>query len=331
VASKIRALYSMPTPNIKKHNLTEQSLIFNADTSKLFNLNQSKFTKKDIILNNQASILFDEIIDNFVNREILIKQKIDTGNKVLLYGKPGTGKTLFANAIAGTLDIPILYVNLDSLISSLLGETGKNIKEVFEFASSTPCVLFLDEFDAIAKQRDDNQELGELKRVVTVLLQKLDQLNTNSLLIAATNHEHLLDKAIWRRFDYQIKLDILDLEYRRQLWEFYLKDKTNLNCDLYAKLSASFSGALIKQIVDNAKRKLVLTKLTDKHFSKLIIQQILNTASSEYDIKTDDPKREILKNMVITLREMDPKLYTFKYIEELSGIPDATLNYLVKK
>ena len=95
---------------------------------------------------------------------------------------------------------------LDTLISSLLGNTAKNIHKIFEYAKKQPCVLFLDEFDAIAKARDDQHELGELKRVVNSLLQNMDEYCQNGILVAATNHHELLDSAIWRRFQTVIEM-----------------------------------------------------------------------------------------------------------------------------
>lgn len=136
---------------------------------------------------------------------IKIKDKLDDlgmpfNMSLLLYGPPGCGKTSIANYLANRLDLPLVTARLDTLISSLLGNTAKNLRRIFDFASKQPCVLFLDEFDAIAKARDDQHELGELKRVVNSLLQNMDAYCQGGILIAATNHQELLDDAIWRRF-----------------------------------------------------------------------------------------------------------------------------------
>ena len=119
---------------------------------------------------------------------------------------------------------PGLYVaRLDGLISSFLGSTSKNIRALFDFAAKTPCVLFLDEFDAIAKLRGDSQELGELKRVVNSFIQNLDTLGNQSIVIAATNHQELLDSAIWRRFSYR-------LAWIFPLWGFAPEDVGGVQC-----------------------------------------------------------------------------------------------------
>ena len=142
---------------------------------------------------------------------IRIKDKLDSmglpfNMSLLLYGPPGCGKTSIAYYLANQLGLPLVTARLDTLISSLLGNTAKNLRRVFDYANKQPCVLFLDEFDAIAKARDDQHELGELKRVVNSLLQNMDTYCQHGVLIAATNHQELLDDAIWRRFQTVIEV-----------------------------------------------------------------------------------------------------------------------------
>lgn len=142
---------------------------------------------------------------------IKIKDKMNTlglefNMSLLLYGAPGCGKTSLARYIANELELPLVVARLDTLVSSLLGNTAKNIRRIFDYAKKQPCVLFLDEFDAIAKVRDDKHEMGELKRVVNSLIQNMDEYCQNGILIAATNHQELLDDAIWRRFQAVIEI-----------------------------------------------------------------------------------------------------------------------------
>lgn len=120
---------------------------------------------------------------------------------MLLVGPPGVGKTLAARWVANKLERPLMTLDLAAVMSSFLGRTGNNIRVVLDYAKRSPSVLLLDEFDAIAKRRDDVTEVGELKRLVTVLLQEVDEWPAEGLLLAATNHPELLDPAVWRRFD----------------------------------------------------------------------------------------------------------------------------------
>lgn len=120
---------------------------------------------------------------------------------MLFTGPPGVGKTLAARWIASELGWPLITLDLSTVMSSFLGRTGNNLRSVLDFAKSSPCVMFLDEFDAIAKKRDDATEIGELKRLVTVLLQEIEEWPITGVLLAATNHADLLDPAVWRRFE----------------------------------------------------------------------------------------------------------------------------------
>jgi SpoVK/Ycf46/Vps4 family AAA+-type ATPase len=132
---------------------------------------------------------------------VLKKAGLDPTRTVLFVGPPGVGKTLSARWIASQLGLKLLILDLSAVMSSFLGRTGNNVRSVLDYAKQHQCVLLLDEFDAIAKRRDDSTEIGELKRLVTVLLQEIDEWPTSGILIAATNHADLLDTAVWRRFD----------------------------------------------------------------------------------------------------------------------------------
>ncbi len=117
------------------------------------------------------------------------------------FGKPGVGKTLTARWLASQLNVPLYVLDLTAVMSSLLGRSGSNLRAVLDFAKQTNCVLLLDEIDAIAKRRSDDADVGELKRLVTVILQEVDEWPSTGLLLAATNHPELIDPALWRRFD----------------------------------------------------------------------------------------------------------------------------------
>lgn len=157
-------------------------------------------TRTEIILSDMVEKQVNDFINIICHSEELELAGVNVNKTLLLYGAPGCGKTSIAHYISEKTKLPLVVARLDGLVSSLLGSTAKNIRRIFNYASSIPCILFLDEFDAIAKARDDNHELGELKRVINSLLQNIDELPSSCVLVAATNYPELLDKAVWRRF-----------------------------------------------------------------------------------------------------------------------------------
>lgn len=162
--------------------------------------------KKPVFSDAIEGVLSD-VLKEWRSLDLLIQEGLAPARMLLFCGQPGVGKTLAAYWLAQELKLPLLTLNLATVMSSYLGKTGNNVRAVFDHAISRPCVLLLDEFDAIAKRRDDDSDVGELKRLVNVLLQALDDWPANSLLIAATNHGDLLDPAVWRRFDHVVQFE----------------------------------------------------------------------------------------------------------------------------
>jgi len=167
---------------------------------------------------------------------------------------------------------------LDSLVSSLLGNTSKNIKKIFNYANDKPCILFLDEFDAIAKARDDSNELGELKRVVNSLLQNIDKYVENNILIAATNHHNMLDSAIWRRFNETIFIDKPGIEERLELVENLLCKYPNSILDdtkkqkTIAMLVDGFSPSDLKNLCSIAIKNNIINDKTELSFEEFLYE-----------------------------------------------------------
>ncbi len=161
---------------------------------------------QDLILSPSILELCSSFIEEHNRIDLLRSYNIEPRNRLLLIGPPGNGKTSLAEGIAEALMIPLLLVRYESIIGSYLGETAIRINRLFEYASTKNCVLFFDEFETLGKERGDIHETGEIKRVVSSLLLKIDDLPSHVIAIGATNHPELLDRAVWRRFQVRIKL-----------------------------------------------------------------------------------------------------------------------------
>jgi SpoVK/Ycf46/Vps4 family AAA+-type ATPase len=157
------------------------------------------------VFSDVVADVLHQLVAERANLDALRNVGLEPTRTVLFTGQPGVGKTMAARWLAREMKRPLLVLDLSAVMSSYLGRTGSNLRHVLDYAKSVDCVLLLDELDAIAKRRDDAGEIGELKRLVTVLLQQLDDWPSSGLLVAATNHSELLDPAIWRRFEVNIE------------------------------------------------------------------------------------------------------------------------------
>lgn len=250
-----------------------------------------------LILNPAVEAKLKDFMSTIRNKSRLEDFGLDFNMSLLLYGYPGCGKTSAAQYIAAQMGLPLVVARLDTLISSLLGSTSKNIHKIFDYAQKQPCVLFLDEFDAIAKARDDQHEMGELKRVVNSLLQNMDDYCQNGILIAATNHHELLDRAIWRRFQTVIEMPRPELsEIHRMMaqWPEFV-DASYIKPTQWKKIEACFYGLSfsdIKNIINNKSKKLLLDNKTQLDYCDLIAEIFIFKSHGAYS------KRDIVRYMV---------------------------------
>ncbi|MCI5208310.1 MAG: ATP-binding protein [Candidatus Electrothrix sp. ATG2] len=234
------------------------------DTEKGFPLLEIQHVDQDfdsLILSQGCKKQLERIIREFKDADILATYNLSYKKKILLCGKPGTGKIFSAQIISSVLNIPLVYIGFDAIISSYLGETAGNLRKVFDFVENGVWIVLFDEFDIIGKKRDDNYEHGEIKRVVNNFLQMLDNFKGDSIILAATNHQNMLDSAIWRRFDAVIDYTLPDEATRRQLFELYLKPikrDEQLHLDDAAKISQGLSPSDIQMIAVEAMKNSII-------------------------------------------------------------------------
>jgi SpoVK/Ycf46/Vps4 family AAA+-type ATPase len=222
-----------------------------------------------LVLNDALAPAVSSAIEEWRNLDRLRALGVRAPLNCLLFGAPGTGKTHLAHYIAGELGLPLVIARLDGIISSFLGTTARNIATLFEFANRYQCVLLLDEFDAVAKIRDDPHEVGEIKRVVNTLLQCLDSRSNIGVTIAITNHEQLLDRAVWRRFDVRIHVPKPDFKARLAIVDRYTQSLGLPDVDkkLLAWLTADRSGSEIQTLSNAILRMAALTDPSSFHIA----------------------------------------------------------------
>jgi AAA+ superfamily predicted ATPase len=164
------------------------------------------------------------------NRSDLLRSwNLEPRNRILLIGPPGNGKTSLAEALADGLMVPLLIVRYDGVVGTYLGETAVRLRRLIDYASTRKCVLFFDEFETLGKERGDTHETGEIKRVVSSLLMQIDSLPSHVVVIGATNHPELLDRAVWRRF--QIRMELPE-PTRERLTEWFKKFEERIGLSL---------------------------------------------------------------------------------------------------
>ena len=296
--------------------------------SKLPLIEEMPWPTTPLFLNEEASETFARIITDAQNSHQLSQAGISSALCLLLMGPPGTGKTLLAGQVAAQLGRPFYVVRLDSLISSLLGDTAKNIRSVFDFIPHKKAVLLIDEIDAVAKMRDDKHELGEIKRVVNTLIQGLDSIDDQTVVIGATNHTHLLDPAIWRRFPYKIELSNPEASVREAMWGHFLLNDTDIDgiSGPLALLSDGMSGAEIQEVALSARRKVILEKkpLSVEDIASSVFKRFQSKLPSKGSFSSKEDERKFFAHLMC----IDKKITQVDAAKFLGVTRQTIANYL---
>ena len=226
----------------------------------LLEVKKFDLTWDHIVLSEKIFDILQEIVVENRKQDILAAYNLKPKNKLLFCGPPGCGKTQTAKVLSSVLSLPLVYVNLTAVFSSYLGETATNLQKIFTYIEKGEWLVLFDEFDAIARDRDNLNEHGEVKRLVNSLLQLIDNATNQSIFVAATNHEKLLDSAVWRRFDEVIFFDNPTLELRTALLSRYLSGirYTAINLSTFAERLENATGADIERICSDAIKAVIL-------------------------------------------------------------------------
>lgn len=231
----------------------------------------------DLVLPQIVRTASQELIEEHHRADLLRSYGLRPRNRVLLAGAPGNGKTSLAEALAHGMMVPLIVARYDGLIASYLGETASRLRRLFDYVRTRGCVLFFDEFDTVGKERGDEHETGEIKRVVSSLLLQVDDLPPHVVVVAATNHPELLDRAVWRRF--QLRLE-LPPPTRQQTKEFFEKLAERIEIPLgYAPrtLADKLHGASYSELEDfvaDVARRYVLS-LPNAEPKKIVAQRLM--------------------------------------------------------
>jgi SpoVK/Ycf46/Vps4 family AAA+-type ATPase len=284
LADQLEGLLKQPTM-IPEGTGARKVLMEEKIESFLFRIYPKK-SLRDVIIEEDNLKVINDLISEHHRSDLLRSYNLEPRSRVLLVGPPGNGKTSLAEAVAQSLMIPFYVIRYDGIIGSYLGETASRLKLMFDFIRTQECVLFFDEFDSIGKERGDTHETGEIKRVVSSLLLQIDRLPSYVVVIAATNHAELLDRAVWRRF--QIRLELNKPTLRMiEIWlkNFERESKYKLDHsikDIAIKLEGR-NFAEIEEFIFDIRRKYILSA-PDVDVYK-IVDECLSDLSRKYDLR----------------------------------------------
>lgn len=256
-----RANFPMRNNAIKPDNSNQEFPVDNESRLSLLKIYKDPPNHESPLLSDDLKETLNQLIQERRQTERLASLGLYPTRSAIFVGPPGVGKTLTARWIAAQLGLSLYVLDLTAVMSSLLGRSGSNLRAALDFAKQSPCVLLLDEIDAIAKRRSDDTDIGELKRLVTVILQEVDEWPVAGLLLAATNHPELIDPALWRRFDLVVKFKLPELPAIQEAIARFLKQDYELLRQWIDILPVFFNGESfsdIERAIQNFRRALAL-------------------------------------------------------------------------
>lgn len=233
-------------------------------------------TLASLLLNEAVATACRELVEEQQRKDLLRSYGVEPRHRVLLSGPPGNGKTSLAEAFATELLVPLFVVRYEAVIGSFLGETSGRLKRLFDFVRTHQCVLFFDEFDTLGKERGDTHETGEIKRVVSSLLLQIDALPSHVVVVTATNHAELLDRAVWRRFQLRLAVPAPTVAQKEE-WFARLQKRLDAPLGmtpkaLAAKLQAS-SFSDLEQFCEDIQRRYVLA-LPAANLKSIVVERL---------------------------------------------------------
>jgi SpoVK/Ycf46/Vps4 family AAA+-type ATPase len=235
-------------------------------------------TMHDIVLSDTNVRVLLGLVREFRRADEIRRHGLPVRSKLLFCGPPGCGKTLCTEVFAAELGLPLFVVKIDRLVSSYLGETAANVRKIFEFARKQPCVLFFDEFDALARARDDTSEHNELRRVVNSLLVFIDRIRPKGFLVAASNLEQVLDSAVWRRFDEVVWFNRPDSGMIRRFLELKFRNfPTSFDPQAYVAELRGYSYAEIERVCIQAIKSALMERrkrVTEEEFGLAVADEV---------------------------------------------------------
>ena len=293
LARKIEEILKIYPLQLQRKEAPSQAFNINGNGIRLFQEIIPEKRIDQLILPDFVIQLCQELVEEQMRADLLYSYGLEPRNKILLIGPPGNGKTSLAEAIATSLMVPLYVVKYESIIGAYLGETASKLAKLFEYVKTRQCVLFFDEFETLGKERGDQHETGEIKRVVSSLLLQIDALPSYVVIIAATNHEILLDKAAWRRF--QIKLELgkpsrINLEKWFSAFEKRTNFKFGLEASTLAKKLLGRSYAEVEEFALAVYRRFILqspindVKAITQSQLKLYSQQSVNNSNAKEEL-----------------------------------------------